>query len=500
MSAQELAVGRVPCLALRVTYVGELGWELYCPAEFGLALWDTIWDAGRAHGLVAGGYKAIDSLRLEKGYRVWGADITPEDTPFEAGLGFAVKLDKGDFIGREALPRRRAGAPAPLPDARGSAGGRARLGAGAGRATSSSAGSRAAATATRSSSRSRTRISPPSTTSAPRSRSRSSASGSRARSPPSRCSTRAASGSAREQLRRRGRARVARRDASSRCSAAGSRTTTSRSRSTESATSSASPARTPNLLGIDRGSSSRRPRRGALGIGPEVVAFVEPEGWLVTRFIEGEMPPIERMREPEMLARRGALRASTTARRSRPFDSFRVVETYRGQALERGGGCPRRTSGRTDREADRGEARRPTAPVPCHNDLLNANFLDDGERLRIVDWEYAGMGDRFFDLANFSINHELDADESLALLSRTSAMCAKADVEGARADALHVRLPRGDVGGRADGRLRARLRLRRVRERALRATPPDGGVAVVRRCPRGLKRRGAPPGAPRNQE
>ncbi len=104
MRARELAVGRVPCLALRVTYVGELGWELYCQADLGLALWDTIWEEGRDHGLVAGGYKAIDSLRLEKGYRVWGADITPEDTPFEAGLGFAVKLDKGgDFLGRDAL-------------------------------------------------------------------------------------------------------------------------------------------------------------------------------------------------------------------------------------------------------------------------------------------------------------------------------------------------------------------------------------------------------------
>jgi 4-methylaminobutanoate oxidase (formaldehyde-forming) len=109
MRARELSVGFVPCLAVRVTYVGELGWELYCPAEFGRRLWDTLWKAGGEHGLVAGGYKAIDSLRLEKGYRVWGADITPDETPFEAGLGFAVKLDKGDFIGRDALLTAREG-------------------------------------------------------------------------------------------------------------------------------------------------------------------------------------------------------------------------------------------------------------------------------------------------------------------------------------------------------------------------------------------------------
>ena len=102
----EIDVGDVPVRALRVTYVGELGWELYCPTEFGAALWRTLWDAGEEHGLVAGGYRAIDSLRLEKGYRVWGADITPDEHPFQAGLGFAVKLDKGEFIGREALLRR----------------------------------------------------------------------------------------------------------------------------------------------------------------------------------------------------------------------------------------------------------------------------------------------------------------------------------------------------------------------------------------------------------
>ena len=107
MTARELAVGAVPCLALRVTYVGELGWELYCPAEFGGRLWDTLWEAGREAGLTGGGYKAVDSLRLEKGYRVWGSDITPDTDPFQAGLGFCVKLEKGDFIGRSALVARR---------------------------------------------------------------------------------------------------------------------------------------------------------------------------------------------------------------------------------------------------------------------------------------------------------------------------------------------------------------------------------------------------------
>jgi len=104
LTAQSLTVGLVPCLALRVTYVGELGWELYCPTEYGVLLWDTIWEAGRAHGLAAGGYRAIESLRLEKGYRVWSSDITPDDNPYEAGLGFAVRLNKpDDFIGKAAL-------------------------------------------------------------------------------------------------------------------------------------------------------------------------------------------------------------------------------------------------------------------------------------------------------------------------------------------------------------------------------------------------------------
>ncbi len=103
MRARELNVGAAPCLAQRVTFVGELGWEIYCPSEYALSCWDTLMVAGAPTGMIAGGYKAIDSLRLEKGYRVWGSDITTIDTPFEAGLGFAVRMDKGEFTGRDAL-------------------------------------------------------------------------------------------------------------------------------------------------------------------------------------------------------------------------------------------------------------------------------------------------------------------------------------------------------------------------------------------------------------
>ncbi|MFI5890406.1 FAD-dependent oxidoreductase [Actinoplanes sp. NPDC051513] len=101
-------LGEVPVTALRVSYVGELGWELYTSADLGLKLWDTLWAAGREHGVVAAGRSAFNSLRLEKGYRAWGIDMTTEHDPYEAGLGFAVRMDKGDFIGRAAIEGRTA--------------------------------------------------------------------------------------------------------------------------------------------------------------------------------------------------------------------------------------------------------------------------------------------------------------------------------------------------------------------------------------------------------
>ncbi|BBH68812.1 sarcosine dehydrogenase [Actinoplanes sp. OR16] len=104
--AQRAYIGEVPVTALRLSYVGELGWELYTTADLGLKLWDTLWAAGQDHGIIAAGRSAFTSLRLEKGYRGWGTDVTAEHDPYEAGLEFAVKMEKGAFVGRDSLLRR----------------------------------------------------------------------------------------------------------------------------------------------------------------------------------------------------------------------------------------------------------------------------------------------------------------------------------------------------------------------------------------------------------
>ena len=106
-ASKQVTIGAAPARALRVSYVGELGWEIYVPTEYGLSVWDALWEAGQAIGIVAAGGGAFESLRLEKGYRLWGTDIHTEYNPYEAGLGWAVKLNKGNFLGREALMRIR---------------------------------------------------------------------------------------------------------------------------------------------------------------------------------------------------------------------------------------------------------------------------------------------------------------------------------------------------------------------------------------------------------
>ena len=106
---REIGVGYATVLASRRTYMGELGWELYVPAEFAVTVFETLHAAGAEFGLRDAGYYAVETLRLEKGYRAWARELTPDDTPWQAGLGWAVKLDKpGGFIGREALVEAKA--------------------------------------------------------------------------------------------------------------------------------------------------------------------------------------------------------------------------------------------------------------------------------------------------------------------------------------------------------------------------------------------------------
>jgi thiamine kinase-like enzyme len=173
-----------------------------------------------------------------------------------------------------------------------------------------------------------------------------------------------------------------------------------------------------HLLGIDRQNEREASLRAAeVGVGPAVAGFVEPEGWLVTRFIDGRPIAVEEMHRPETIGRvASALRRfNEAAAIPGRFDAHEVVEVYRREAEQHGVVIPE-AYGRAHEISERIRRERGPQPrVPCHNDLLNANFLDDGE-IRIVDWEYAGMGDRFFDLANFSVNHEFGEKEDRALL------------------------------------------------------------------------------------
>jgi 4-methylaminobutanoate oxidase (formaldehyde-forming) len=107
LSGRVMDINGAKVWAQRVSYVGELGWELYIQPNRAVMVWDKLIEAGKEFGLEVGGYKVLDSLRLEKGYRYFTTDLTPTDTPYESGQGFCVRLDKGEFIGREALIQRK---------------------------------------------------------------------------------------------------------------------------------------------------------------------------------------------------------------------------------------------------------------------------------------------------------------------------------------------------------------------------------------------------------
>jgi thiamine kinase-like enzyme len=177
-----------------------------------------------------------------------------------------------------------------------------------------------------------------------------------------------------------------------------------------------------HLLGISREVEHAATVAAAgVGVGPEVIAFIRPEGYLITRFIDGAPMGEEAIHRANTLAR-----VAETLRRVHDgppipglFIPFRIVEAYRALAEARGVTIPPEyeLAQAASRRVELALLANPVELRPCHNDLLNANFIDDGVRVRIVDWEYAGMGDPFFDLGNFSVNHGLSAEEDEELLA-----------------------------------------------------------------------------------
>ena len=174
------------------------------------------------------------------------------------------------------------------------------------------------------------------------------------------------------------------------------------------------------MLGIDREHEYHAAQvAGGLGIAPEVVYFIRPEGYLITRFIKGRPIPVEELRQPENIQRLvDALRKlHTLPHIPGVFNAFQVVRDYTAIAKRYDVHFPENFDWLIHQmnQAESALMVQPLSPRPCHNDLLNANFLL-ADRLYILDWEYAGMGDIFFDLANFSNNQELSPEDDRLLL------------------------------------------------------------------------------------
>ena len=248
------------------------------------------------------------------------------------------------------------------------------------------------------------------------------------------------------------------------------------------------PGKDTELLGIDRETERIANTRAAeLGIAPPVAAAFETPACLVTCFVPGRELTAEELRQPDGLAEVAhALRAFHDSGLELPteFDSFRVVEDYAATARSRGGEDPPELGEALAHARDIRDAmseHEEHLPVPCHDDLLSANFLHDGQRVRIVDWEYAGMGDRYFDLGNFAVNNELGEDEADAAAERVLRRAAHGPAPGhARPVPLHVGLPGGDVGRGSGSGVGDRLRLRRLLAEALRAAHRGGGRPKLR--------------------
>ena len=174
------------------------------------------------------------------------------------------------------------------------------------------------------------------------------------------------------------------------------------------------------MLGIDREHEYQAAlAAGELGIAPEVVYFIRPEGYLVTRFLPGRPILPEELRQPENIRRvvEALRKLHTMPEIPGVFNAFQVVRDYSEIAKRCNAQFPENFDWLTDQmnDAETALSMSPFTPAPCHNDLLNANFLL-ADKLYLLDWEYAGMGDVLFDLANFSNNHELSAEEDHLLM------------------------------------------------------------------------------------
>ena len=158
-----------------------------------------------------------------------------------------------------------------------------------------------------------------------------------------------------------------------------------------------------------------------IGIAPEPTTFLEPEGYIVARFISGKGIPAEEIGTEENIRRVLESMKAYHALEHFPgsFSPFRVAEEYKKTALSFNVKLPEKMDWYLEKSSEIEKAvygREPLQPRPCHNDLLNGNFIDDGTRIRILDWEYAGMGDIFFDLGNFAVQHEFnDAQDEILL-------------------------------------------------------------------------------------
>ena len=277
------------------------------------------------------------------------------------------------------------------------------------------------------------------------------------------------------------------------------------------------PGKNTELLGINRASEVAANRiAAAIGVAPEIVAVDEKTGCMVTRFVEGRtIPMAELATEPtlgEVIAtlvrvhRAGSLEVN--------FDHFQIIRAYHDEARRRGVSEPFDYA-EASAVLSRIEAARPFRPqVLGHNDLLNANLLHDGS-VRILDWEYAGMADPYFDLANFSVNNELGSEHDRAILGHYFGSADSAKL-ATLAHEAGFRAARGDVGSRPACRVRARRGLRRLRHGAWRAVPSpagnDGARLVARRggggssrsamsgcgCCQGRRAALRPPPPPRN--